>query len=87
MWPPMRPSMSPSCPHMPPARFTCAVIATVRLALSCAACAAVIFPAVTAASIFTVASATRAAMSASFLAPAIVANDSPAAYALPRLQR
>ena len=35
-------------------------------------------PAVTAASILFVASATSAAMSASFLAPAIVASDSPA---------
>jgi len=42
------------------------------------ACAAVRVPAVTAASILFVASATSAATSTSFFAPAIVASDSPA---------
>ena len=63
---------------MRPTAFTSSVTCAVRPAFKVVACAAVSFPAVTAASICLVSSATSAAISAFFFEPAIVANDSPA---------
>lgn len=76
--PPLPPIGPPFGPPIGAVAFTSAVTCATRFAFNSVACAEVRVPAVTAASIFFVSSATSAAMRASFLAPAIVASDSPA---------
>ena len=64
---------------MPPTSSISSVTCAVRDAFFSTACLAVNFPAVTAASMRFVASATNTEMRSAFFAPAIVASDSPAA--------